>query len=164
MAPEATWLLDTNTATGGWPRPWVSMRSLAATWAMEINTNPSYGRVRDLDMSLGSSLGLDVTMALDGTAGHPDHPLPLLLQFWLFPQHMNCSASLPLPFAQCNGACPPDTSRVSLPSPGLEAPRRPQSYQYLNASARPHSVASGCWALRTPVGNCSKIFFTALIV
>ena len=46
-------------AQGLWP--------LVATWAMDINTSPGYGRITDSDMFLGHSLGSDVTMALGGS-------------------------------------------------------------------------------------------------
>lgn len=137
---RATWLLDINMATGGGLDPGYPYGLWQQHGPWKSTQIPA--KVRDLDMALASSLSLDVTMALGGTISHP-RPLPLLLPFWLFPQHMNCSAFLPLPFLHhivahvMNGACPPGTSRVSLPSPGLDAPGGPQSYQYLNDSVRP---------------------------
>lgn len=46
------------------------MWSLVVTWDWDINKDGSW--TMDPDMTLGRSLGLDVTMALGGGAGHLD--------------------------------------------------------------------------------------------
>ena len=46
------------------------MWSLMVTWDWDINKDGSW--TMDPDMTLGRSLGLDVTMALGGGAGHLD--------------------------------------------------------------------------------------------
>lgn len=39
-------------------------------------TDPSYHKTTDTDMALGSSLGLDVPLALSGNIGHLDQHVP----------------------------------------------------------------------------------------
>lgn len=46
-----------------WPKPWVSAQPSMETGAMDIHTDPGYGRITDPDMLLGRSLGQDMTMA-----------------------------------------------------------------------------------------------------
>lgn len=55
-----------------WPRPQASLCPLVATWTMDINADPDYGRTKSPDMVLGSSPDPDVTMASGGLAGHSD--------------------------------------------------------------------------------------------
>ena len=55
-----------------WSRPWASMWLLVATWAIDINTDPSCGQTMFPAMVLGSSLGWDATMAPGGSTGHSD--------------------------------------------------------------------------------------------
>ena len=59
-----------------WSRPWASLWSLAATWTMAINTDPGQSRSMDTDTALGSSLDQNVSIAPDGSAGHPDRHGP----------------------------------------------------------------------------------------
>lgn len=40
--------------------------------AVDINTDPGFGRATDPDMTLGSSLGLKDTMTPGGRTGHSD--------------------------------------------------------------------------------------------
>ena len=49
-----------------------SLWPLGATWAMDINTDPNGAGIMDPDMVPGSSVGQDVTMALDVSAGLSD--------------------------------------------------------------------------------------------
>lgn len=59
-----------------WPRSWISVWPLVATWTTGINTDHSCERAMDPDMVLVHSLGLDVIVALAGITGHPDQHDP----------------------------------------------------------------------------------------
>lgn len=63
-----------STALGHYhgPRPGASPWPSIAIGAADINTDPGCYRATDPDMTLGSSLGMDYTMALGGNTGHPD--------------------------------------------------------------------------------------------
>lgn len=52
------------------PRCWASSWPSIITGAMDIGTDPGYGRVTDLDLALGSS-GPGATTALGSSTGHP---------------------------------------------------------------------------------------------
>lgn len=54
-----------------WPRPQVSMCPLVP-WAMDINTDPDFGRAIDLDLVFSSSLDLNVSVTPGGSIGHLD--------------------------------------------------------------------------------------------
>lgn len=49
-----------------------SVQPLEATWAMDVNTDPSCGKTMNPYMALSSSPGPEVTMALGGSTGYPD--------------------------------------------------------------------------------------------
>lgn len=53
-------------------RPQISAWHSVVTQAMHINTDPAYRRTMDSNMAIGGSMGLDITMASDGNAGHSD--------------------------------------------------------------------------------------------
>lgn len=99
MTSEAARLLETKIATGGQPDPRHPCGLWCQIWIMDISTDPGCGRTMDPDMSLGRRPDPNTTLALgDKQATHISLFLTTsFLQFCLFPQHVNHSASLSLP-------------------------------------------------------------------
>lgn len=64
------------------PRCWASSWPLVIPGAMDIGTDPGYGRVTDLDLALGSS-GRGSTMALGSSTGHPHLCIEFIGLFFL---------------------------------------------------------------------------------
>lgn len=68
VSPGSTrWLITAQ----GFQQAWFA-RPLVIICAVDVNTDSSYSRTMDPDLALRSSLGLDVTVALGGSAGLPD--------------------------------------------------------------------------------------------
>lgn len=92
VAVQATQIYMTPdvTQTPTWPQEvaqtLTSMWSLVATQAIDIHTDPWYGRIIDPNMVLGNSLGPDVTMALGSSMGLSDQPG--MVEAWLSDTNM----------------------------------------------------------------------------
>lgn len=65
MSLAEAWFLDTYMATGGSPDT-EHPCGLVATWTVNIHKEPGCDKTMNPDMALGSSLGLEVTMASGG--------------------------------------------------------------------------------------------------
>lgn len=78
---------------------WMSTWPLVVTYAKDINTEIWWNRTIDTGMTLGGSMGPDITMTAGGSIGFSDQTVPQDLQVYssVSSQCTNCSASFSLP-------------------------------------------------------------------
>ncbi|CAO2611242.1 hypothetical protein LEMLEM_LOCUS15049, partial [Lemmus lemmus] len=120
-----------------------SLWPLVATWAMYINTDPNGAGTMDPDVIPGSSLGQDVTMALDDSAGLSD-------------QHCS-SFRTPLDTNMAPGGGPdPQWQQAQWISTRTLAEQEPQTSTQTTAVARPWTKTWPLAKAQTQTSTWSK--------